>query len=189
MVWSEELVREDALRLLLCAKILGRCKGVAVEVGHNVQLASAELRNTGVWIAADHVLDAVKLGGLTAVWVLPLVVADHHGLNAFSSACELEWAGGWDVWQVLRAEARAEHHVSCRVTGVNVVLLEVVLWHDANAAVHARVELGVVQLDRQIIHALNFRNFCSAGGGERVPLCHHPAVGVLGVFAGDWLAV
>ena len=163
MVWSEELVGEDALRLLLRAKILGRRKAVAVEVGHNVQLASAELCNTGVWVAADHVLDAVKLGGLTAVWVLPLVVADHDGLNAFSSACELEWAGDRDVCQVLRAEARAEHHVSCRITGVDVVLLEVVLWHDANAAVHARVDLGVVQLDRQIINALNIGNFSSAG--------------------------
>ena len=162
MVWPEHLIREDALWLLLRAKILGRCKSVAVEVGHNVQLASAELCNTGVWVAADHVLDAVKLRGLTAVWVLPLVVADHDGLNAFSSAPELEWAGDRNVWQVLRAEARAEHHVSCRVTGVDVVLLEVVLWHDANAAVYARVELGVVQLDRLIINALNRRNFCRA---------------------------
>ena len=163
MVWAEELIGEDALRALLCTKVLGARERISVEVSHDIQLACTELRDTGVWVAADHVLDAVKLCALSAVRVLPLVVADHHGLNAFGAALELERARRWDVRQILWSEASAKHHVRCRVARVDVVLLKVVLRHDANAAVHARVELGVVQLDRQVIDALNVRDLCSAG--------------------------
>ena len=162
MVRSEELIGEYALRTLLRTKILGGREGVAVEVGHDVQLACAELRDTGVWVTADDILDAVELCRLTAVRILPLVVADHDGLNAFGAALKLERSRGWDVRQVLWSEAGAKHHVRCRVARVDVELLEVVLRHDANATVHARVELGVVQLDRQVIDALNIGDFCSA---------------------------
>ena len=50
-------------------------------------------------------------------------------------------------------------------------------------------QFGVVQLDRQVVDALDIGDLCGAGRREGVALRHHPLVGVLGVSAGDRHAV